>query len=349
MFLTWKSRPAPSLRAGDWVEVRSADEILRSLGSDGTLEKMPFMPEMLKYCGKRFRISAIAHKTCDPAHKTGGRRLLNAVHLEGLRCDGGSHGGCQAACLLFWKTDWLKVANDTRSSGNSGAGSALSQRDLELTTARTGSAGQTIYSCQATALLDATEKLHWWDLRQYVLDLSTRNVGFGHMLRVFLLSWAAALTRLGFGYRIATAIYDRVHRILMKGPAPKVEGAIPVGQPTPTADLRLQAGDEIRVRSNGAIVSTLNKAGNNRGMWFGDEMVPYCGGTYRVMQRVDRIINEVTGEMMQMKSPCITLEGVVCNSVYSRSRLFCPRAITPYWREIWLERVDRRSDGGSKT
>src|SRR5262249_29856131 len=105
---------------------------------------------------------------------------------------------------------------------------------------------------------------------------------------------------------------------------------------------------EIRVRSNSAIVSTLNKAGNNRGMWFGDEMVPYCGGTYRVMQRVDRIINEVTGEMMQMKSPCITLEGVVCNSVYSSSRLFCPRAITPYWREIWLERVDGRPDGGSK-
>jgi hypothetical protein len=102
MVLKLKSRSASQLRAGDWVEVRSEEEVLRSLRTDGTLEKMPFMPEMLKYCGRRFRISAVAHKTCDPAHKTGGRRLDNAVHLEGLRCDGASHGGCQAACLLFW-------------------------------------------------------------------------------------------------------------------------------------------------------------------------------------------------------------------------------------------------------
>jgi hypothetical protein len=117
-------------------------------------------------------------------------------------------------------------------------------------------------------------------------------------------------------------------------------GVIPLGQPTPNEDLHLQAGESVRVKSNSQIRSTLNEAGKNRGMWFGDEMVPYCGGTHRVVQRVDRIINEVTGEMMQMKSPCITLEGVVCKSVYSQGRLFCPRAITAYWREGWLERVD---------
>jgi len=346
MFLSWKSRAAPRWRAGDWVEVRSEDAILRSLSSDGTVENMPLMPEMLKFCGRRFRISAIAHKTCDPAHKTGGRKLMNAVHLEGLRCDGAEHGGCQAACLLFWKTDWLKPASEKESAPEPSVQAGLSRQALELTTARTDGAGRRIYSCQATRLVEATQPLQWWDLRQYVLDLTTGNVALRHMLRVLVLSWAAALTRLGFGYRAATGIYDRIHRLLMRRPAPKVQGIIPVGQPTPTADLRLQAGEEIRVKTNAAILSTLNQAGNNRGMWFGDEMVPYCGGTYRVMQRVERIINEVTGEMMQMKSPCITLDGVVCNSVYSRSRLFCPRAITPYWREVWLERVDPRRDGG---
>ena len=32
------------LRAGDWVEVRSKEEILRSLDSNGRLDNMPFMP-----------------------------------------------------------------------------------------------------------------------------------------------------------------------------------------------------------------------------------------------------------------------------------------------------------------
>ena len=34
--------------------------------------------------------------------------MTNAVHLEGLRCDGAGHDGCQAGCLLFWKESWLK-------------------------------------------------------------------------------------------------------------------------------------------------------------------------------------------------------------------------------------------------
>jgi hypothetical protein len=52
---------------------------------------------------------------------------------------------------------------------------------------------------------------------------------------------------------------------------------------------------------------------------------------------VNRIINEATGEMMVLKNPCIILEGVICTSDYHR---LCPRGIYPYWREIWLERVE---------
>jgi hypothetical protein len=220
----------------------------------------------------------------------------------------------------------------------------LSRHDLERTTARAGSGVHTSYACQATQLFEATRVLHWWDARQYVRDLISRNVTLAHMLRVLVLSWAAALTRIGVGYRVTTAVYDGLHRLLMKHPAPKIGGAISIGQATPREDLQLRPKEFVRIKSNAEILSTLNKAGKNRGMWFGEEMVPYCGGIYRVMQRVERIINEVTGEMMEMKSPCITLEGVVCKSVYSRSRLFCPRAITAYWREAWLERTERRGD-----
>jgi hypothetical protein len=42
------------LRAGDWVEVRSREEILRSLDENGRLEGLPFMPQMFQYRGQRF-------------------------------------------------------------------------------------------------------------------------------------------------------------------------------------------------------------------------------------------------------------------------------------------------------
>src|ERR1700693_6307128 len=93
--------------AGDWVEVRSKDEILRTLDKNGRLDEMPFMPQMFQYCGKQFKVLKRAHKTCDPIYSIAGRSLPNAVHLS-LRCDGSAHGGCNTACLLFWKEAWLK-------------------------------------------------------------------------------------------------------------------------------------------------------------------------------------------------------------------------------------------------
>ena len=97
-----------TLRVGDWVEVRTPKEILATLDKEGCLDSLPFMPEMMQYCGKTFPISKSAHKSCNTLGGGGIRRMADAVHLEGLRCDGASHGGCQAACLLFWKTAWLK-------------------------------------------------------------------------------------------------------------------------------------------------------------------------------------------------------------------------------------------------
>jgi hypothetical protein len=74
-------------------------------------------------------------------------------------------------------------------------------------------------------------------------------------------------------------------------------------------------------------------------MYWDAEMVPYCGGTYRVLKRVTTILDERTGKMQEMKNPCIMLDSVICEGRYSNCRMFCPRAIYSYWREIWLERV----------
>jgi len=70
-------------------------------------------------------------------------------------------------------------------------------------------------------------------------------------------------------------------------------------------------------------------------------MVRYCGRTFRVLARAERIINENTGAMIALPNDCIVLEGATCVGDLSVTppRLFCPRSIYPFWREIWLERV----------
>ena len=90
------------------VEVRSEEEILRTLDADGKLDGLPFMPEMLGFCGRRYRVRARAHKACDTIDWQQFRRMDSAVHLENLRCDGSAHGGCQAGCLIYWKEAWLR-------------------------------------------------------------------------------------------------------------------------------------------------------------------------------------------------------------------------------------------------
>ena len=91
-----------SCRVGDVVEVRSQREILATLDSDGKHEGVPFMPEMAEYCGRRFRVYRRAEKVfLDHHFYVAG--LKGTVLLEGIRCDGASHGGCQMGCLMFWK------------------------------------------------------------------------------------------------------------------------------------------------------------------------------------------------------------------------------------------------------
>ena len=105
---------------------------------------------------------------------------------------------------------------------------------------------------------------------------------------------------------------------------------------------RVKYGERVRIKSHEAILDTLDRGKSNRGMRFDEEMVPYCGKDFTVSRLVDRIIHEKTGEMIEMKTPSVILDGVVCRSEVSRCRLFCPRAIPSYWREIWLERTEER-------
>jgi hypothetical protein len=330
-------RPA----VGDWVEIRSPGEILATLDGEGDTARMPFMPEMLRFAGQRFQVTASAHKTCDTARRTGGRKLRDAVHLADLRCDGSAHGGCQAECLLFWKSAWLKPAPGPGAARSSGS-SALDQ----LLARNTGVAlvdGRFRYRCQALQLFDATEPLPWWDARQYWEDVRSGNATLVRAVSTLFLSWVFNLRTLPVGYRASVWLYEQVHKVVRGEPDPHLHGKVPAGQPTPDERLSLQVGEWVEIRSKAEIEQTVNRANRNRGLNIDEEMTTFCGGRYRVTTRVDRIINEQTGEMMEFKNPCIVLDGVFCKGEYSAMRLMCPRRITAYWREIWLRRVDPAS------
>jgi hypothetical protein len=138
--------------------------------------------------------------------------------------------------------------------------------------------------------------------------------------------------------RPARWLYDQFQALIGGVPFPRRTGTVPSGQPTPAVDLNLQPGEFVRVKSYKEILATLDGV-RNRGMNFDAELVPYCGGVYRVQARVTHFINEKTGKMSTMKTPAVILEGVWCRSRYSNCRMFCPRSIYAWWREIWLERV----------
>jgi len=153
------------------------------------------------------------------------------------------------------------------------------------------------------------------------------------------------MRRLPRGYRASIALHDAVHKLITGRPSPyNKDGLIPVGDPTPTETLNLASGDLVQVKSHEEIRRTTTEQNFNRGMRFDVEMVPFCGRTFKVDRKVERLIDERTGKMLVMKSPCIVLDGVVCGAEYSDRRLFCPRQIPPYFREIWL----RRASAGAK-
>ncbi len=334
-----------SLKSGEWVEVRSREEILATLDERGRLENLPFMPEMFAYCGQRFQVFKRADKTCDNIATWSIRRMKHSVHLQGSRCDGSGHDGCEAGCLIFWKEAWLKRADNSvvpfgceqpapRRSQSPGL---CTVESILAASVAPNAAGAPVYSCQATELRKFTSHMKSWDPRQYVRDLLSGNVSTGlagdtwadrvlefslgviHIFRAVLISL----------YNAAQARHNGYHIYRY----PVLEGTL---KKTPLETLELQPGELVQVRSKEEIVATLDKNNRNRGLLFDSEMLRYCGGIYRVLRRVHHIIDEKTGKMMDMKNPCIVLEGVYCQSDYHR---LCPRAIYSYWRENWLTRV----------
>jgi hypothetical protein len=318
-------RATLGLRRGDLVEVRTVEEILSTLDGHARYEALPFMPEMLAFAGRRLRVAGRADRTCDRVERKGIRTMTGTVHLEGVRCDGAHHDGCEAACLIYWKEAWLKRVDDSSEAARPGppgpahANPATARVFQHTRKPQPTADGEPIYSCQATEELDYTSAPDPDRKHSYWIDVQCGNVPWYEAARTYLVERFNAFQQRRGGNQY-----------------PSVEGS---GKRTPAEELRLRPGDLVQVRTKEEIFRTLDADGRNRGLSFDREMLPYCGGTYRVLKRVTRIIDEPSGRMVTMKRDCLILDGVVCRSRYHG---LCQRAIYTFWREIWLKPASRQ-------
>jgi hypothetical protein len=316
-----RNRPEHTFRRGEWAEVRSLKEIQATLDGEGKLDCLPFMPEMIKYCGRKFRVAGRADRIfldryCYIA------KLTDTVFLDTLRCDGQSHDGCQMRCQLFWKESWLKpAAGDCPNFRLNENGTVPFDQtetvplDGEPISLNLPTRNGERFTCQATELVHASSRLPWWDPRQYVHEVALGEITIGELFLDLLGRSKQKFLRM-FKWQKTTA-----------------ENAFT--QPTPTECLNLQTGEWVEVKSLREIQATLDANGRNRGLGFAQAQAEFCGKRFRVAGRVEKIILEWSGERRPIANT-VELEEVTCHGRMCRS---CPRNCYHLWREIWLRRV----------
>ena len=296
------------LRVGELVEVRSEEEILATLDDNGELDALPFMPEMLQYCGRQFTVYKVAHKLCDTMSRSGhaedARR--RAPRRRALRRAGARRLPDRLPHLLEGGLAPEAGADRRRESarGHAGLGAArLTAADLYSRSRKPGVPnGEELFSCQATELLRAApELLPFRELGQYV---ARRPLG-------------------QCGHRRGPARLPR--RAVQPLPAPQQPGPAPaavvprgpavgVHQGNVDEDADGAAPTCSRASSCGSsrrreIMATLSKDLRNRGLGFEEEMARHCGREARVLRRVDRCIEEGTGRLLRDEEPLHRARG----------------------------------------
>lgn len=100
--------PVVSFRAGDWVRVRSREEIASTLDPFHELKGCAFLQEMYQYCGSQQRVFKVMQRFLDERdYKV--KKVRGVVLLGDVICQGTPvFGPCDRCCLLFWREEWLE-------------------------------------------------------------------------------------------------------------------------------------------------------------------------------------------------------------------------------------------------
>lgn len=106
---TTASHEILNLQPGDWVEVRSEQEIRERLDQHGRTQGLLWMSNMARFCGKRYRVYKRVERMMLESNGEI-RRLKNTVLLEGAICE--DLYGCDRSCYHFWKEAWLRRSTE---------------------------------------------------------------------------------------------------------------------------------------------------------------------------------------------------------------------------------------------
>lgn len=98
-----------------------------------------------------------------------------------------------------------------------------------------------------------------------------------------------------------------------------------------------QIGEWVEVRSMREIAETLDEHGKCKGLYFMPEMEKYCGKTFKIIKKAEKIRLESTGELRRLRIPSYFLNGVYCNGDFQGG---CDRLCFHYWRGVWLKRIE---------
>lgn len=305
------------LLPGDAVRIRPLPEILATLDAHASLDGMPFQPEMMKFCGGEARVFRCLDKIYDYGRTKHMRRLEGCVLLSNLRCDGSAHDGCEATCYLIWKAEWLQHSQASRAAMAPPA--TVDVARVSNTVAASTRHDQAL-RCQFTELHACTTEYGRLSLTRDLVPWLCGN----YSAKAWLL---AMLTR----------IFNSVQRLRGGVGFPPLPSMGEHATQDPTA---LTVGERVAVLPLEQIARTLNTQGKNKGLWFDVEMVKHCGREYRVTARVQKIIDDATGQMRLMKTPCIMLDTVDSTG---EGLHFNAQHDPIFWRESWLRRTESQS------
>ena len=282
--------------------------------------QMPFMPEMARHAGGATR-SRRVDKICDTIAATGSRRMHATVFLDDLRCDGSGHGGCQAGCRFYWKEAWLRRVDHKvstppcrmgccpTSSGRPGwdtdRGRGGATRALALSGDR---------SIQGFRAAEDFQSFAYW--REFT------NGNFGPLRFIPLAVRGLVMEVAGPPWRASSAPPRGAGRSPRPGSRWTYTPAnwCGCGRRRNRSHARragLEPGALLRPRDASVLRPDTPRQGPGR----------------PVHRREDRPDAQNPEGRHHPRGP-------VCSGECSTGRWFCPRAIYPFWREAWLDRVE---------
>ena len=116
--------PTLDLQPGEWVQVKSPDEIEATLNNDGKHRGLYFDREMLPFCGKTYRVKKRVTRIIDDHTGAIIDMKSDCVTLEDVVCSGEhsfSRYFCPRAILPYWRECWLRRALAPAAAGRAEA------------------------------------------------------------------------------------------------------------------------------------------------------------------------------------------------------------------------------------